>query len=119
MNRPSSLLTLALVAAGTFARAQTIVLPPGAPARVRLAASEIRRYVYLRTGELLEIRSDGTDGSDRPGGRIILKPDPVLAAEQYRLKTEGPALTISGGSDLGVLYGSYRYAELLGVREHV
>ena len=90
-----------------------VVCPPDATPRVKLAAAEIRRYVYLRTGELLEIRSDG---SDRSEGRIVLKTDRGLAAEQYRLKSEGAGLVISGGSDLAVLYGAYAFAEKLGVR---
>ncbi len=94
----------------------SVVCPPDATPRMKLAAAEIRRYVYLRTGEMLEIRMDGADGSDRSDGRIVLQTDAGLAAEQYRLKTEGAGLVISGGSDLAVLYGAYRYAELLGVR---
>ena len=36
--------------------AQTIVYPDGASDLERLAAHEVRRYVYLRTGELLPLR---------------------------------------------------------------
>ena len=43
----------------------SVVCPPDATPRMKLAAAEIRRYVYLRTGEMLEIRMDGADGSDR------------------------------------------------------
>ena len=111
-----SMLTLILLAAGSFAREQTIAVPPEAPEKVRFAAAEIRRYVYLRTGELLEIRTGGPDESDRSDGRIVLKTDPGLAAEQYRLKTEGAGLVISGGSDIALLYGVYAFAEKLGVR---
>lgn len=88
--------------------AQTIVCPPDAPANVKLAAKEIRRYVYLRTGELLPIAESGEG--------IVLKVDPTLAPQNYRLKPDGATLTISGGSDVGLLYGAYRYSELLGVR---
>ncbi|MFO1522218.1 MAG: malectin domain-containing carbohydrate-binding protein [Kiritimatiellia bacterium] len=42
--------------------------------------------------------------------------DPGLAGEQYRLRTNGSTLTISGGGDLAVLYGAYAFAEKLGVR---
>ncbi|MFO1491801.1 MAG: malectin domain-containing carbohydrate-binding protein [Kiritimatiellia bacterium] len=115
--RPLALLVaLAGLAAGTGRAAPDIRLAPGAGPRQRLAAAEIRRYVYLRTGELLEIRSDGTDGSAGTDARIYLKADPGLAVEAYRLKTEGPALTISGGTDLAVLYGAYAFVEKLGVR---
>jgi len=39
-----------------------------------------------------------------------------LGPQEYRLKTEGESLTISGGSDVAVLYGAYAFAEKLGVR---
>jgi len=90
------------------ALSQTIVSPPDAPANVKLAAKEIRRYVYLRTGELLPIAESGEG--------IVLKVDPTLAPQSYHLKPDGATLTISGGSDVGLLYGAYRYSELLGVR---
>lgn len=95
-----------------LAPAQTIVCASGAPANVQLAAKEIRRYVYLRTGELMPVLHDR---SDRPDW-IRLAVDAALGPQQYRLKTTGNVLTITGGSDIGVLYGAYRYAELLGVR---
>ena len=84
--------------------AQTIVRPPDAPPNVNLAAKEIRRYAYLRTGKLLSIADTGHG--------IALKIDPSLGAEEYRITPD----RIVGGSDLGVLYGAYRYAERLGVR---
>jgi hypothetical protein len=88
--------------------AQTIVCPAGAPPNVRLAAKEIRRYVWLRTGTWLTLVETGQG--------ITLKTDPALAAQQYRLKSDGAALTISGGSDVAVLYGAYAFAQKLGVR---
>ncbi len=93
-----------LVLITSIASAQTIVCPSGAPANVKLAAKEIRRYVYLRTGKLLPVAEAGEG--------IALKIDPSLGAQEYRLHPH----SITGGSDVGVLYGAYRYAELLGVR---
>jgi hypothetical protein len=108
-----------LCAGGAFAFAQAapaspvIVCPAGAPANVRLAAKEIRRYVYLRTGELLPV----TDGrSSQTDLSIVLAVDPALEAQQYRLQTKGSRLTLSAGSDIAVLYGAYALAEKLGVR---
>ena len=96
--------TLLVFVSARLAFAQTIVCPPAAPANVQLAAKEIRRYVYLRTGNLLPVAETGRG--------IVLKIDPAFGAEEYRITPDG----IAGGSDLGVLYGAYRYAELLGVR---
>lgn len=85
-----------------------VVCPADALANVKLAAKEVRRYVYLRTGRFLPIAEAGKG--------IALKVDPALTAQQYRLKSDGSSLTISGGSDIGVLYGAYAFAEKLGVR---
>ena len=116
MSKRASLFALALLAAVPQSRAGSIVCPPDAPELVRLAAAEIRRYVYLRTGELMGIRLDGVNKPDEADGGIILKNDPTLGPGQFRLKTEGPALTIAGGDDLAILYGAYRFAEGMGVR---
>lgn len=85
-----------------------IVCAADAPANVKLAAKEVRRYVYLRTGTLLPVA--GRDGN------IALTIDPTLSKQEYRLKSDGVALAISGGSDVAVLYGAYAFAEKLGVR---
>ena len=100
--------TILLLAIASVASADVIVCPPNAPSNVKLAAKEIRRYVYLRTGELLPIATEN--------GTIVLQVDTTLQPQQYRLKSDGKTLTISGGSDVGVLYGAYAFAEKLGVR---
>ncbi|MHC4199043.1 MAG: hypothetical protein ACYSU0_03565, partial [Planctomycetota bacterium] len=89
-------------------RPAAIVRPADAPANVKLAAREVRRYTYLRTGELLPIAGTGKG--------IALRVDDQLAPQQYRLQGSGAALTISGGSDVAVLYGAYHLAERFGVR---
>ena len=101
-------LTLAMLVGSAWGA--TVSPGPDAGPPRRLAAAELRRYVYLRTGELLSI----DPAAEQPA--IALRVDAALAPEQYRLKTEGPTLTISAGSDLGVLYGAYAFAEKLGVR---
>jgi hypothetical protein len=89
-----------------------------------LAASEIRRYVYLRTGELPEIVADEQHPTS---GKIIVidrkgsGPVPAdLQVEELFLKTvhEGSLdkLIVSGGSEQAVLYAAYEFAEQLGVR---
>lgn len=87
---------------------QTIVCPPQASPNLKLAAKEVRRYIFLRTSELLPISTAGQG--------ISLLVNPALAAQEYRLSSDGTALEISGGTDLAVLYGAYAFAEKLGVR---
>jgi hypothetical protein len=89
-----------------------VVVSPTASAREKLAAREVVRYVYLRTGELLPIRN----ASNGPGIFLSSRPGSGLKSEEYRLETRGDRLEIVGGDDLGVLYGAYRFAEKLGVR---
>jgi len=93
-----------------------IVCPAGAGVRAKLASQEIRRYAYLRTGELLPIAATLPEAGDA----IVLATDPSFEHQQYSLETTSTAgrklLTITGGSDLAVLYGAYHLAEELGVR---
>ena len=95
------------------AAADTVVVcPEPAPPALKLAAREVQRYVYLRTGERLRIVPTP------PGvvGTVVLQVDPTLRREGYRIKGTGGQLLISGGSDLAVLSGAYAFAEKLGVR---
>jgi len=89
-----------------------VVCPENAPPTVKLAAREVQRYAYLRTGQRLTITTTRAT-TDRG---IVFKVDPTLGREAHRLHTTGHVLTITGGSDLAVLYGAYAFAEKLGVR---
>jgi len=108
----------------------TIVRPAGATIREKLAAREVRRYVYCRTGQVLLI----ADKMLADGEAIVVarKDRPVVTAladatdfaalgpQQYCLLTvkrgRRRALLVVGGDEVGVLYGAYRLAEHLGVR---
>ncbi len=96
----------------------TIVCSPKAGFQERLAGLEIRRYVYLRTTELLPLEHRST--LPAKGDAIIVAVDSSLQSQQYRLESriEGNrrVLRITGGSGLACLYGAYRFVERLGVR---
>ena len=83
---------------------------------MKVAAAELRRYVYLRTGNLCQIAEVAAGSHDQ----IVLARNRSLASDQYLIRTETSdghkRVTITGGGDLGVLYGVYRYVERLGVR---
>jgi hypothetical protein len=83
---------------------------------VRLAAAEIRRYIYLRTGSLSKIM----DKVPASASQIVLNTNGLLTEEQFTIRTKSSdrstIVTITGGSNLGILYGAYRYIEKLGVR---
>ena len=85
-------LTLVVVAANSADSVTThcaIVCPEDAPANVKLAAKEIRRYVYLRTGTLLPIAqfAKAAEGVPDAATAIGLVIDRSLQSEQYRLRT--------------------------------
>ncbi len=142
-----SLASFVILTSGLFdsvvcpaAESITIVEPQKAELPERLAAREIRRYLYLRTGELVPIVAAD---NERSAGRSIIighKDQPIinsmvkgagrlaasvksLQPQQYLLKTiplgssDGkPVLLVVGGDAVGTLYGAYRFAEQLGVR---
>ena len=116
MNKPIAPIALLLaVSCGALAAATrpVIVCPENASPQVKLAAKELRRYVYLRTGELSPISSTAPIVSIPS---IRLTRDLRLTPQEYRLESSGESLEIAGGSDIGVLYGAYAYAEKLGIR---
>lgn len=88
-----------------------------------LAANEVRRYVYLRTGHLLPVERGVKEG-DRivvscKDGRFCGDLGKELGPQQFSLKTgteRGQQIWwIVGGDEVGVLYGAYRFAETLGI----
>ncbi len=111
MSKPLALLLLPVAAL-----AQIRIVSPAKPSAIEtLAAREVRRYFYLRTGQLLTIAN-----SEKPvtGDVIVVRKDPTrgLAPDEYVLQTNGRTAYLLGGGDTGTLYAAYRFAEHLGVR---
>jgi hypothetical protein len=108
--------SLALLLLPFAALAQIRIVSPAKPTALEtLAAREVRRYFYLRTGQLLTIAN-----SDEPvsGHAIVVRKDSNrgLAPDEYVLETKGRTAYLLGGGDTGTLYAAYRFAERLGVR---
>jgi hypothetical protein len=103
-----------------------------------LAAKELRRYIYLRRGDLAEIRRVDVVPEAAARYIVILSGNeklgfelPDLQREEYVIKTvNGQQSTVNskndkkgseyciiyGGDGIGALYGAYRFAEYIGIR---
>jgi len=103
---------------------ETIAIRRHAAGLESLAANEVRRYAYLRTGRVMQVKW----GRGR-GERIVVackdrefcgELGQELGPQQFTLKTstaDGEHVWwIVGGDEAGTLYGAYRFAEKLGVR---
>lgn len=105
-----------------------ILLPEKTSEQESLAAREIRRYLYQRTDQLVEIVHSDSLPDDAgslivvgtPNYPVVSKLGIHLQGQEYLLKTTRMAdrqvLLVLGGEDGGLLYGAYRFAEHLGVR---
>ena len=104
---------VAVFSGGALA-ARVAIAPRDADTRplVAMAAREVQRYIYLRTGELLPVVSEIPTGQ----ASISLAVDKSLPPQSFRLRGAEGNLHITGGSEVAVLYGAYAFAEKLGVR---
>jgi hypothetical protein len=137
MNRRACLIVfvglfVAVMTGVTPAAQFTVVAPPSPSPMETLAAREVVRYMYLRTGTLLPIVTGQAPAS--ADAIVIIRKDQAIPAtddqtktaiaalqpQQYIVKTiqlsTGKAVLVCGGDDTGTLYGAYRFAETLGVR---
>ncbi len=122
-------------------KAPVIVISQNPTSLERLSASELRRYLYLLTGELVPVLTQDSLADLKNPAIIVsqqarlLRKDresrqsveevsedqiPILGREDYWLKTvkqrEKFHLLIAGGEGPGILYGTYYFLEMLGVR---
>jgi hypothetical protein len=138
MKKTCLLPLLLCIAAASLSAAvkATVYMPSKANPKVTLAAHEVRRYFYLRTGVLPEISAWAGKGQVKDIVFFLCRPSdqlPValigeelagkirlLGKEEYLLKTVagkgGTVHLIAGGDDAGLLYGAYAFAEQMGVR---
>ena len=118
---------LPITSASARGKSETVIVcPPDATYLERLAAKEIRRYVYLRTGEVLPLADALPEAGDAVvvarGDRPLISRWTIgaLEPEETCLKALSEAgrsvALVVGGSDVATLYAAYRFAEHLGVR---
>ncbi|MFZ2055454.1 MAG: hypothetical protein WAU81_14795 [Candidatus Aminicenantales bacterium] len=127
---------IVVVSCGLLKKGPVIIISKDASALEELAAKEVGRYFYLRTGKLLPVEHSSNAADVRHDAIVILEKEHFLAAdfsnpelkpkvealvaEEYVLKTfphrRKIVLVVAGGDGAGTLYGAYRLAEKLGVR---
>ncbi|HOZ47712.1 MAG TPA: malectin domain-containing carbohydrate-binding protein [Candidatus Hydrogenedentes bacterium] len=117
---------LAVAVGASAAPGPVIVCDADASFVEQLAAKEVRRYVYVRTGEFLPIVTAEEETVEaaivvaRTGRASAHGIAPTGAGDQaYVLKpvaADGLRRLYIVGGDVGVLYGAYRFAEFLGMR---
>ena len=95
-----------------------IIISDKAGTTERLAAKEIRKYIYLRTNELPDIQ---VGFPEKIRGKVImLSVDLRLGEQEFKLKSytslRDKVLRITGGSPQALLYGAYEFAEQMGIR---
>ncbi len=107
---------------------QTIIYPAGGSDLEKLAAKEVRRYLYLRTDNLLDIKETKTIPVNDDLIVVAENSDPLLKsvsdlsapAGGFFIKSDNKdgrnILLISGEDAAATLYASYRFAEKLGCR---
>jgi hypothetical protein len=112
-----------------------IIIPEEANYQEKLAAKEIRRYLYARTGELLRIERKNRSATSFNKAIILsdlkhyslnkefnetnLPEIKDISSQGYmiqkRIGSNSELLWIIGGSDFGVLYGAYHFLENMGI----
>jgi len=107
---------------------RSIVYPGNSSGQELLAAKEVRRYIYLRTGQLLDVK--GVSLVPDTGDFILVAEDTDALVDEvtgfnapsggFFIKSESNngrnILVISGDDSTSTLYGAYRFAEKLGCR---
>ena len=121
---------------GRLKKGPAIIISEDAAPLEDLAAREIRRYIYLRTGELLPVERKAELMDGRRTAVCVLDKNrfPATALDDASLRREAAGLSeqeyllktvsqrgknrtlVVGGNGVGTLYGAYRLAERLGVR---
>jgi hypothetical protein len=125
-----------LISCQDSTKSLVIIRPKEASQLEKLAAKEIRRYLYLRTGQLVAVEPRENLADLNKQAILVCQKERYLEAdfgdaelkqklgglggEEYLLKTFPQKgrhiLLVAGGDAAGTLYGAYRLAEKMGVR---
>ncbi len=79
----------------------------GADNAVQFAAKDLARCLSAVSGEKYAVQTEGTAAK----GDIVLRTDPKLKSQEWKLQTENGILSISGCDSPGIVYGVYTFLE--------
>ena len=102
-----------------------IVLLDAEHPTAHFAAREFQRYIYLRTGVLLNIEKPqstlkiNTKKKAKKKTVSLTIDSATFGNDEYRIKAEGDRLSVTGGSSTGLLYRVYRTLEHFGIRFYI
>jgi len=121
------LLLLLLTTSCSSHKLPVIVFSDKATSTEQFAAKELRRYIYLRTGSLPEIRtidkivdlneryilvtSLHTNDLIQNQFKEVYDTSKILDPGDFYLYSSSTGLVIEGGSEIGTLYGVYQYLQ--------
>lgn len=120
-------LLFTLGASSSFCKVPVIVHDKDATGTTLLAVKELQRYLYIRTGELPQVKA--ISAKERiPSNTIIvgtanslkqypgIKINQQLTGEAYQLLSiPDKGLLIIGGNEIATLYGAYKFLESTGI----
>jgi hypothetical protein len=117
-------LLFTLGASPAFCKVPVILHDKDAQGTTLLAVKELQRYLYLRTGEMPQIKPISGKESLSANSIFIATVNSLkkyninqqLAGESYKLlSTPNKGLLIIGGSEIATLYGAYKFLESTGI----
>jgi hypothetical protein len=101
-----------LVSAG---KAAAIVIPPGAPEVVRIAANNLAADIAAVSGATPEVLTTTPVDRNRPRVELVLAADLSGKWEAFRLSARPGVLTITGSDRRGLAYGIHELSRRIGV----
>ena len=99
------LIIAGLLGAAFLLGAADIRCEKGADNAVQFAAKDLARCLSAVSGEKYAVQT----GGQAVKGDIVLRTDPQLKSQEWKLQTENGILTISGCDSPGIVYGVYTF----------
>lgn len=96
-------------------RTTPIILPPGAPEVVKIAARDLAEDIASVSGSKPEVMTNVPTETKAPRVELVFAPDLKGRWEAFRLSATPEVLTIAGSDPRGLAYGIYEISRRIGV----